>query len=84
VGALQQALSDWQGGTGPACVVLALLDLVAEEVTAQASVLKPAREALRTVQDRRHAALEAALGARIRALNHRSSQAPFGACCGCS
>jgi hypothetical protein len=27
VAALQQALSDWRGGTGPASVVLALLDL---------------------------------------------------------
>jgi hypothetical protein len=68
VAALQQALSDWRGGVGPAGVVLALLDLVAEEVTARASVLNLAREAVRTARDRRDAALETALAARIRRL----------------
>jgi hypothetical protein len=69
VAALQQALSDWRCGTGPPGVVLALLDLVAEEVTARASVLKLAQEAFHTARDRRDAALEAALAARIRGLN---------------
>jgi hypothetical protein len=68
--ALQQALSDWRGGVGPAGVVLALLDLAAEEVTARASVLNLALEAVRTARDRRDASLEAALAARIRRLNH--------------
>jgi hypothetical protein len=67
--ALQQALSDWRGGTGPAGVVLALLDLAAEEVTARASVLKLAQEALHTARDRRDPALETTLVARIRRLN---------------
>ncbi|HVI85437.1 MAG TPA: hypothetical protein VNA86_08980 [bacterium] len=35
VAALQQALSDWRGGTGPPGVVLALLDLASEEVAAR-------------------------------------------------
>jgi hypothetical protein len=69
VAALQLALSDWRGGTGPASVVLALLDLAAEEVTARASALKLAQEAVHTARDRRDAALEAALAARIRRLN---------------
>ena len=69
VAALQQALSDWQSGTGPPGVVLALLDLAAEEVTARASVLKLAQEAFHTARDRRDAALETALSARIRRLN---------------
>ena len=68
VAALQQALSDWQGGTGPPSVVLALIDLAAEEVMARASVLKLAQEAFHTARDRRDAALETALGARIRIL----------------
>jgi hypothetical protein len=70
VAALQQALSDWRGGTGPPGVVLALLDLAAEEVAARASVLKLAQDTFHTARDRRHAGLEAALVARIRALNH--------------
>ena len=65
VAALQQALSDWRGGTGPPSVVLALLDLAAEEVMARASVLKLAQEAFHTARDRRDAALETALAARI-------------------
>ena len=69
VAALQQALSDWQSGTGPPGVVLALLDLAAEEVTARASALKLAQEAFHTARDRRDAALETALAARIRRLN---------------
>jgi hypothetical protein len=69
VAALQQALSDWRGGTGPPSVVLALLDLAAEEVMARASVLKLAQEAFHTARDRRNAALETALAARIRRLN---------------
>ena len=68
VAALQQAVSDWRGGTGPPSVVLALLDLAAEEVTARASVLKLAQEAFHTARDRRDAALETALVARIRRL----------------
>jgi hypothetical protein len=69
VAALQQALSDWRGGTGPPSVVLALIDLAAEEVTARASVLKLAQEAFHTARDRGDAALETALVARIRRLN---------------
>jgi hypothetical protein len=61
-------LSDWGGGTGPASVVLALLDLAAEEMTARASVLKLTQEAFHTARDRRDAALETALAARIRRL----------------
>jgi hypothetical protein len=68
VAALQQALSDWRGGTGPPSVVLALLDLAAEEVMARASVLKLAQEAVCTARDRCDASLEAALAARIRRL----------------
>ena len=68
VAALQQALSDWRGGTGPPGVVLALLDLAAEEMTARASLLMQAQEALHTARDRRDAALETALAARIRRL----------------
>jgi hypothetical protein len=65
VAALQQALSDWRGGTGSAGVILALLDLAVEEVMAHASVLKLAQEAFHTARDRRDAALETALAARI-------------------
>ena len=68
--ALQQALFDWQRRTGLPGVVLALFDLAAEEVTARASVLKLAQEAVRTARDRHDAVLEAALVARIRTLNH--------------
>ena len=68
VAALQQALSDWRGGTGPPGVVLALLDLAAEEVMARASVLELAQEAFLTARDGRDAALETALAARIRRL----------------
>jgi hypothetical protein len=67
--ALQQALSDWRGGTGSAGVVLALLELAAEKVTVRASVLKLAQEAFHTARDRRDAPLETALSARIRRLN---------------
>jgi hypothetical protein len=67
--ALQLALSEWQSGTGPASVVLALLDLACEEVTARASVLRLAQGAVHTARDRRDAALEAALVERIRRLN---------------
>ena len=45
------------------------------KMTARAPVLKLAQEALRTARDRRHATLEAALGARIRALNHLQPRA---------
>jgi hypothetical protein len=69
VAALQQALSDWRRGTGPPGVVLSLLDLAAEEVMARASVLKLAQESFHTARDRRDAALETALAARIRRLN---------------
>jgi hypothetical protein len=69
VAALQQALSEWRGGTGPPGVVLALLDLACEDVTARGSVLKLAQEAFRTARDRRDAVLETALAARIRRLN---------------
>jgi hypothetical protein len=69
VAALRQALSDWRGGTGPAGAVLALLDLLAEEATARASVLKLAQEAVHTARDRRDAALETALAAQIWRLN---------------
>ena len=68
VAALQQALSDWRGGTGPAGAILALLDLAADEVAARASVLKLAQEAVHTACDRRDAPLETALAARIRRL----------------
>ena len=68
VAALQQALSDWRGGTGPPGVVLALLDLAAEEMTARASLLMQAQAALHTARDRRDATLETALAARIRRL----------------
>ena len=68
--ALKQALFDWQRRTGLPGVVLALFDLAAEEVTARASVLKLAQEAVRTARDRHDAVLEAALVARIRTLNH--------------
>ena len=64
--ALQQALFDWRGGTGPPSVVLALLDLAAEEVMARESVLKLAQEAFHTARDQRDAALETALAAPIR------------------
>jgi hypothetical protein len=74
--ALQQALSDWRGGTGPPSVVLALLDLAAEEVMARASVLKLAQEAFHAARDRRDAALEAALAARIRRLDHPRRRTP--------
>ena len=76
VAALQQALSDWQGGTGSASVVLALLDLAAQEVIARASVLKLAQEAFYTARDRRDAALETALAARIRRLNRPGLRTP--------
>ena len=66
--ALQQALSDWRGGTGPPSVVLALLDLAAQEVIARASVLKLAQEAFHTARDRRDAGLETALAGQIRRL----------------
>jgi hypothetical protein len=66
--ALEQALSDWRGGTGPPSVVLALLDLAAEEVTARASAFKLAQEASRMARDRRDAVLETALVERIRRL----------------
>jgi hypothetical protein len=69
VAALRQALSDWRGGTGPPSVVLALLDLAAEGVMARTSVLKLAQEAVHTARDRRDAALETALAARICRLN---------------
>jgi hypothetical protein len=75
VAALQQALSDWRGGTGPPGVVLALLDLAAEEVMARPSVLKLAQEAFHTARDRRDAALETALAARIRRLNRPGRRA---------
>ena len=76
VAALQQALSDWQSGTGPAGVVLALLDLAAEEVMARASVLKLAQEAFHTARNRRDTALETALAARIRRLNRPGLRTP--------
>ena len=76
VAALQQALSDWQSGTGPPGVVLALLDLAAEEAMARASVLKLAQEAFHTARDRRDAALETALVARIRRLNRPGRRTP--------
>jgi hypothetical protein len=78
VAALHRALSDWRGGVGPAGVVLALLDLAPEEVMARASVLNLAREAVRTARDRRDAALEAALAARIRRLNRPVRTTPSG------
>ena len=74
--ALQQALSDWRGGTGPPSVVLALLDLAAEQATTRASALKLAQEAVRAARDRRDAALEAALVARIRRLNRPGLRTP--------
>ena len=77
VAALQQALSDWQSGTGPPGVVLALLDLAAEEAMARASVLKLAQEAFHTARDRRDAALETALAARIRRLNRPGLRTPL-------
>jgi hypothetical protein len=76
VAALRQALSDWQGGTGSPGVVLALLDLACEEVTARASVLKLAQEAFNTARDRRDAALEIALAARICRLNRPGRRTP--------
>ena len=76
VAALQQALSDWRGGTGAPSVVLVLLDLAAEEVMARASVLKLAQEAFHTARDRRDAALETALAARIRRLNRPGRRTP--------
>jgi len=76
VAALRQALSDWRGGTGPPSVVLALLDLAAQEVIARASVLKLAQEAFYTARDRRDAALETALAARIRRLNRPGLRTP--------
>jgi hypothetical protein len=69
VAALQQALSDWRSGTGPPGVVLALLDLAADEVMARASMIKLAQEAVHTARDRHDAALENALAGRIRRLN---------------
>jgi hypothetical protein len=74
--ALQQALLDWRAGTGPPGVVLALLELAAEEVMARASVLKLAQEAFHTARDRRDAALETALAARIRRLNRPALRTP--------
>ena len=76
VAALRQALSDWRGGTGPPSVVLALLDLACEEVMARASALKLAQEAVRTARDRRDAALETALAARIRRLKRPGLRTP--------
>jgi hypothetical protein len=76
MGALQQALSDWRGGTGPPSVVLALIDLAAEEMTAGASVLKLAQEAFYNARDRRDAALEAALVERIRRLKRPGLRTP--------
>ena len=74
--ALQQALSDWRGGTGPPSVVLALLDLVCEEVMARGSVLKLAQEAARMARDRRDAVLETALVERIRRLKRPGLRTP--------
>jgi hypothetical protein len=76
VAALRQALSDWRGGTGPPGVVLALLDLAAEEVMARGSVLKLAQEAFHTARDRRDAPLEAALATRIRRLKRPGLRTP--------
>jgi hypothetical protein len=74
--ALQQALSDWRGGTGPPSVVLALLDLVCEEVMARGSVLKLAQETARMARDRRDAVLETALVERIRRLKRPGLRTP--------
>jgi hypothetical protein len=76
VAALQQALSDWRGGTGPAGVVLALLDLVCEEVMARGSLLNLAQEAARMARDRRDAVLETALVERIRRLKRPGLRTP--------
>jgi hypothetical protein len=76
VAALQQALSDWRGGTGPPSVVLALLDLAAEQATTRASVLELAQEAFDTARDRRDAAQETALAVRIRRLNRPGLRTP--------
>ena len=76
VAALQQALSDWRGGTGPAGAILGLLDLAAEEMTAGASVLKLAQEASRMARDRRDAVLETALVERIRRLKRPGLRTP--------
>ena len=76
VAALQQAVSDWRGGTGPPSVVLALLDLVCEEVMARGSVLKLAQEAARMARDRRDAVLETALVERIRRLKRPGLRTP--------
>ena len=76
VAALQQALSDWQSGTGPPGVVLALLDLAAEEAMARASVLKLAQEAFHTARDRRDAGLETALAGQIRRLKRPGLRTP--------
>ena len=76
VAALQQALSDWRGGTGPAGAILALLDLACEDVIARESVLKLAKEAVHTTRDRRDAALETALAARIRRLKRPGLRTP--------
>ena len=65
--AFRQALRDWQGGTGQAGVVLALLDRAVAQMTARDALIGLAREAVRPARDQHDTALENALAARIRA-----------------
>jgi hypothetical protein len=74
--AFRQALHDWQGGTGQAGVVLALLDREVRQGKTRDALLDLARAALRTGQDRHDSALENALAARIRRLNRPGLRAP--------
>jgi hypothetical protein len=67
--AFRQALHDWQGGTGQAGVILALLDRAAAQMAARDALLELAREAARTARGRRDTVLENALASRIRALS---------------
>jgi hypothetical protein len=67
--AFRQALHDWQGGTGQAGVVLALLDREVVKATARDAMLELAREAVGTAREWRDTALENALIARIRELS---------------
>jgi hypothetical protein len=69
VNAIQQALHDWQGGTGQAGIVLALLDRAVAQTKARDAPLELAREAARMARDRHDTALENALAGRIRALS---------------
>jgi hypothetical protein len=67
--AFRQALHDWQGGTGQAGVVLALLDGEVARASPCDALIGLARKAVRMARDRHDTTLENALAARIRALS---------------